>query len=437
MRKTSSSLLICLFIALRTFAQVQSGPMVGYSEMREVLLWVQTKQAAKVKFMYWEQGNSTQKMSTEEVLTQKDKAFVAKLIADQVQPSKKYDYELWLDGKKMNFSYPLTFQSQTLWQWRTDPPAFKFAFGSCAYVNDAPYDRPSAYGGDYDIYTAIYQQKPDFMVWGGDNTYLREPDWNTRTGVLYRNTHTRSLPQLQPLLASTHNYAIWDDHDFGPNDSDRSFALKNMTSEAFRLFWGNPNYVFEGACTSTFEWGDAQFFMLDDRWFRSPNNRKDDRTYFGEEQLRWLVDALIGSKATFKFIVTGGQILNTAALFENYATYGEERALLLQKIVDAKIPGVIFLTGDRHHTVLHKLNRFGTYPLYDFTVSPLTSGAGKPADAEKTTETYVSGTNVENKRNFGMFEITGPEKDRVLKVTIFDAKGSQQWQREIKASELK
>lgn len=437
MIKKSSSLLICLFIALHSLAQVQSGPMVGYSEMREVLLWVQTKQAAKVKFMYWEQGNPTQKMSTDELLTQKDKAFVAKLIADQVQPSKKYDYELWVDGKKMSFSYPLSFQSQTLWQWRTAPPAFKFAFGSCAFVNDAPYDRPSAYGGDYDIYTAIYQQKPDFMVWGGDNTYLREPDWNTRTGVLYRNTHTRSLSQLQPLLASTHNYAIWDDHDFGPNDSDRSFALKNITSEAFRLFWGNPNYVFEGACTSTFEWGDAQFFMLDDRWFRSPNNRKDDRTYFGEEQLRWLVDALIGSKATFKFIVAGGQILNTAALFENYATYGEERALLLQKIAEANIPGVLFLTGDRHHTVLHRLNRFGTYPLYDFTVSPLTSGAGKPADAEKTTETYVVGTNVENKRNFGMFEITGPEKDRVLKVTIYDAKGSQQWQREIKASELK
>lgn len=437
MIKKSSSLLICLFIALRSLAQVQSGPMVGYSEMREVLLWVQTKQAAKVKFMYWEQGNPTQKMSTDELLTQKDKAFVAKLIADQVQPSKKYDYELWVDGKKMSFSYPLSFQSQTLWQWRTDPPAFKFAFGSCAYVNDAPYDRPSAYGGDYDIYTAIYQQKPDFMVWGGDNTYLREPDWNTRTGVLYRNTHTRSLSQLQPLLASTHNYAIWDDHDFGPNDSDRSFALKNMTSEAFRLFWGNPNYVFEGACTSTFEWGDAQFFMLDDRWFRSPNNRKDDRTYFGEAQLRWLIDALVGSKATFKFIVAGGQILNTAALFENYATYGEERALLLQKIAEANIPGVLFLTGDRHHTVLHRLNRFGTYPLYDFTVSPLTSGAGKPADAEKTTETYVTGTNVENKRNFGMFEITGPEKNRVLKVTIYDAKGSQQWQREIKASELK
>lgn len=437
MIKNSSSLLICLFIALRSLAQVQSGPMVGYSEMREVLLWVQTKQAAKVKFMYWEQGNPAQKMSTDELLTQKDKAFVAKLIADQVQPSKKYDYELWVDGKKMSFSYPLSFQSQTLWQWRTDPPAFKFAFGSCAYVNDAPYDRPSAYGGDYDIYTAIYQQKPDFMLWGGDNTYLREPDWNTRTGVLYRNTHTRSLSQLQPLLASTHNYAIWDDHDFGPNDSDRSFALKNMTSEAFRLFWGNPNYVFEGACTSTFEWGDAQFFMLDDRWFRSPNNRKDDRTYFGEAQLRWLIDALVGSKATFKFIVAGGQILNTAALFENYATYGEERALMLQKIAEANIPGVLFLTGDRHHTVLHRLNRFGTYPLYDFTVSPLTSGAGKPADAEKTTETYVAGTNVENKRNFGMFEITGPEKDRVLKVTIYDAKGSQQWQREIKASELK
>jgi alkaline phosphatase D len=275
------------------------------------------------------------------------------------------------------------------------------------------------------------------MVWGGDNTYLREPDWNTRTGILYRNTHTRSLPEMQPLLGSTHHYAIWDDHDFGPNDSDRGFSLKNMTSEAFRLFWGNPNYIFEGACTGTFEWGDAQFFLLDDRWFRAPNDRNDDRTYFGKPQIQWLIDALVFSKANFKFIVTGGQIVNAASLFENYAVFAEERNYLLQRIADEKIPGVIFLTGDRHHTILHRLNRFGTYPLYDFTVSPLTSGPGKPNDKEKTTDTFVEGTSVENKRNFSTFEITGKANERVLKVSIFDSKGVEQWQREIKASELK
>jgi alkaline phosphatase D len=426
-----------LLFTLTSLAQVQSGPMVGYSEMREVLLWIQTKQAAKVKFMYWEQGNTAQKMSTEEVLTNKNTAFVARLIADQVQPTKKYDYEVWIDNKKINITYPLSFQTQALWQHRTDPPAFKFAFGSCAYVNDAPYDRPAPYGGEYEIFTTIAAQKPDFMVWGGDNTYLREPDWNTRTGILYRNTHTRSLPEMQPLLGSTHHYAIWDDHDFGPNDSDRGFSLKNMTSEAFRLFWGNPNYIFEGACTGTFEWGDAQFFLLDDRWFRAPNDRNDDRTYFGKAQIQWLIDALVFSKANFKFIVTGGQIVNAASLFENYAVFAEERNYLLQRIADEKIPGVIFLTGDRHHTILHRLNRFGTYPLYDFTVSPLTSGPGKPNDKEKTTDTFVEGTSVENKRNFSTFEITGKANERVLKVSIFDSKGVQQWQREIKASELK
>ncbi|MFN8344122.1 MAG: alkaline phosphatase D family protein [Spirosomataceae bacterium] len=433
------SLFLCTFvlITLTAAAQVQSGPMVGYSEMREVLLWVQTKQAAKVKFMYWEQGNPAQKMTTEEVLTHKNTAYIARLIADQVQPSKKYDYELWIDNKKVNITYPLSFQTQTLWQFRTDPPPFKFVFGSCAYVNDAPYDRPSPYGGEYEIFQTIATQKPDFMVWGGDNTYLREADWNTRTGILYRNTHTRSLPELQPLLGSAHHYAIWDDHDFGPNDSDRGFSLKNMTSEAFRLFWGNPNYIFEGACTGTFEWGDAQFFLLDDRWFRAPNDRNDDRTYYGKAQIQWLIDALVFSKANFKFIVTGGQIINAASLFENYAVFAEERNYLLQRIADEKIPGVIFLTGDRHHSIVHRLNRFGTYPLYDFTVSPFTSGPGKPNDKEKTTDTFVEGTSVENKRNFGTFEITGKTNERVLKVTIFDAKGNQQWQREIKASELK
>jgi alkaline phosphatase D len=274
-------------------------------------------------------------------------------------------------------------------------------------------------------------------VWGGDNVYTREADWNSRTGVFYRNTHSRSLPEMQPLLGSVHHYAIWDDHDYGPNDSDRSFALKNVTSEAFRLFWGNPNYIFEGACTGTFEWSDAQFFLLDDRWFRAPNNRTDDRTYFGEAQINWLIDALILSKAPFKFIVTGGQVINSAALFENYAIYGEERARFLQKIADAKIPGVIFLTGDRHHTALHKLDRFGTYPLYDFTISPLTSGAGKPSEEEKKAQTFVDGTVVENTRNFGLFEITGPAKERVLKVTVYNAQNKPLWTREIKASELK
>ena len=31
---------------------------------------------------------------------------------------------------------------------------------------------------------AIHQKKPDFMVWLGDNIYLREPDWSSHSGYL-------------------------------------------------------------------------------------------------------------------------------------------------------------------------------------------------------------------------------------------------------------
>lgn len=431
-------LISCRFFAQTATAQLQSGPMVGYSDMREVLLWAQTQKPAKVKFMFWEQGNGTKKMSSDEVNTDKKTAFVARITVDGLYPGKKYDYEVWIDNKKVSVAYPLTFQTQALWQYRTDPPAFKFAFGSCVYVADQEFDRPGrSYGGENEIFTAIAAQKPDFMLWGGDNLYLREVDWSSRSGVLYRNTHTRSLAEMQPLLGAAHHYAIWDDHDYGPNDCDRSYWGKNWTSEAFRLFWGNPNYAFEGACTGTFEWADVQFFLLDDRWFRAPNDDKTaGKDYFGAQQIQWLLDNLKTSRAPFKFIVTGGQVINPSAVFENYVTYPDERTKFLSAISEAKIPGVVFLTGDRHHTVVNKLERAGSYPLYDFTISPITSGPGKPVKEEEN-NVIVEGTLVPNKRNFATFDVSGPRTDRSLKVTVFDAKGTEIWNKELKASALK
>jgi hypothetical protein len=117
------------------------------------------------------------------------------------------------------------------------------ATGSCAYINEAAYDRPgNPYGSEYEIFEAINESKPDFMIWLGDNMYLREPDWNSWTGITKRWTHSRSVPEMQPLLASAHHYAIWDDHDYGPNNSDRGWWNKNQTYEAFQLFWANPSY---------------------------------------------------------------------------------------------------------------------------------------------------------------------------------------------------
>ena len=222
-------------------AGLQSGPMLGYVDMFEALIWVQTKSESAVQVEYWDSEKTDLKYKTNTVQTTEEHGFTAKCIANKTQPGRSYLYTVLINGEAVQLPYPATFKTQTLWQYRTDPPAFSVATGSCTYVNEPEYDRPGKpYGSEYGIFANITAQKPDLMVWLGDNYYYREPDFYTRTGMLHRATHTRSLPEMQPLLAATHHYGIWDDHDYGPNDADGTFVQKEMAWEVFRDFWGNP-----------------------------------------------------------------------------------------------------------------------------------------------------------------------------------------------------
>ena len=148
MKKFLLFILLFQIVQFVANAQIQSGPMVGYSEMKEVMLWVQTQKPSKVKFVYWDKENPAIKYSTAEITTNKHDGNVAKLVCDQVTMGKKYDYEVWVNGKKVARDYPLSFQSQELWQYRKDPANFKFAFGSCNYINEAETDqgRPAGHG---------------------------------------------------------------------------------------------------------------------------------------------------------------------------------------------------------------------------------------------------------------------------------------------------
>ena len=422
---------------------LQSGPMVGYSTMKEVLVWVQTTGNYKVQCRYWEKDNSKTKFTSDPVQTEKTTGYTAKLICE-VQQGKTYQYEILVNGKALKIDRNLEFQSQELWQYRKDPKDFKIAIGSCSYYNDSLTDRPvmqgrSPYGGDYQIYESIHQKDPDLMVWLGDNLYYREPDWDSWTGILYRNTYARSNPHLQNLLGDVHHYAIWDDHDFGPNDADGSFYLKDKTKKAFELFWGNTGYGvpgLEGGITSTFTWNDAQFFLLDNRYYRTANFRRTgERTVLGKDQLEWLINALRYSRAPFKFVCLGGQVLTTESKYETYESLApEERKWLIETIRKERIPGVIFLNGDRHHTELTQYDADGFYPMYDITISPLTSGS---YSAENNENQYrVKGT-MTQQRNFGIMEITGPRTDRKLRLFVYDADGKQLWDHTIMANDLR
>ncbi|WP_428223864.1 alkaline phosphatase D family protein [Flavobacterium sp.] len=436
-------LLLCLGISFIGFSQksnLQAGPMVGYCEMKEAVIWLQTQNAAQVKIEYYIAQHPEKKWYSDTYTTAKDNAFTCHVKLEQLQQGNKYSYTIYLDGKPVKLPYETSFESKKLWQWRENAPDFSVAFGSCTYINQPEVDRPGKpYGSEYEIFTSINAKNPNIMLWGGDNVYLREVDFDSKTGVYQRYTHSRAVKEIQPLLAKTQNFALWDDHDYGPNDADRSFYLKNITQQAFKDFWANKTYGRDVAQTqgvySTFSWGDAQFFLLDDRFFKSPNDRKTgDRTILGKEQLEWLIDALSSSKETFKIIAIGGQVLNSAERFENFAMYAQERDYLLNEIEKNDIKGVLFLSGDRHFSELSMLKRGSKYPLYDWTVSPLTSGASNSAKDEENKHRVEGSLFVQH--NFGILSFTGDKENRQLQLALFDKDGKELWKKILSKKEL-
>ncbi|MBA4304242.1 MAG: phosphodiesterase [Sphingobacteriaceae bacterium] len=422
MKKLVLSLLLVLHVA-PLLAQIVAGPMLGYAEMREVGIWMQTQKQTLVHVEFRQAG--TQKwLNAGSTITKGETAYTARFVLGQLEPGTTYEYKVFANAKQFG-AQTFTFKTQKLWQWREEPPAFRIALGSCHYSSDSAYDRPGeSYGGDFQVFDNIAAKKPDMMLWLGDNIYLREADWSSRSGILYRYSHMRKQPYLQKLLATCPQYAIWDDHDFGPNDATGSWAHKDLSLEAFQLFWMNNGQGAAGVpgITTAFQFNDIGFFLLDNRYHRSSERLKDScsREMLGEAQVKWLIDALKGSNASFKVVAIGSQVLNSEALYENYAQYPCERERLLEAISREGIKNVVFVTGDRHHSELSKLEKNGIV-MYDITASPLSSKVGNSRDNEKN-RNRVEGS-LQLKRGFATLDVRGDRKTRELVLQFNDSNG--------------
>jgi len=437
---------------LMTEAQTKllvSGPMLGYIEHREALVWLEVDKSVKTAAIkYWETENP-KIIATINYKGELGKEFnPIKFILENLKMNVEYKYELLLNGNPVQTAFPLSFKTKELWEWRKDAPDFSFLFGSCSYINDSIYDRPGKpYGGPLKIFETMGNTPADFNLWDGDNVYLREADYSSVSGIRYRFHHSRKPVELQKVLASRPNFALWDDHDFGPNDSNGSFEFKEETRQTFINYWGNRTYGEDGkGIYSKVRWSDIEFFLLDDRYFRSDEHIADSingqpnpsKQMFGKTQLDWLKNNLLVSRSPFKIIVNGGQVLNPNSTAESLKPYKTEYHDLLNFIKTNKIEGVVFLSGDRHLTELIKVELPDFYPLYDYTGSPFTAGPYKLT--EKNPE-FKNPARVEGslftENNFSKISVSGKRNERVMTIQTFDINGEKKWEYQIKAQDLK
>jgi len=345
-------------------------------------------------------------------------------------PDTTYRYRLLLNQKEVKTGTLRTLK----------PPGtsdFSFIAGSCAWM-------PLSFWEDIQpgVTNATYRNaaksNADFMIWLGDDLYFRSGDWKSYNAMFARYITMRSFKPLHPLLQAMPQYAIWDDHDFGPDNSNSANnPAKDWALQLFKLFWANPAYgtpqtpgVFYN-----FSYQDAEFFLLDDRYNKEMPHQHTHGSMFGTEQWNWLAEQLQNSTATFKFVVCGVQMLIEKSSAEGLKEFPQEQQRFLDMLEEHRIKGVILLSGDRHFAELYRLQRPNSYDLYEVTTSPLSAITTGILLGNKGSQRAVPKTKW-RKPNFARFTITGSANNRICTVYLCNKRGKTVWQKSWKQTDL-
>lgn len=303
--------------------------------------------------------------------------------------------------------------------------------GSCAMMG-VGWTKIIKPGKSFPIYQQMQATNPDAMLWMGDNLYYLK-HWKSAKREINANVKTRQISELANFLASCPQYSIWDDHDFGPDNSDGSFKGKFYSKTNFNNFWPNPQAIDSSqGIYYAIQYPQADIFMTDNRY-----NAKKGYTFWGETQMNWIQTELKKSTAPFKIIITGVQMGNKLSSYETLTSTGEYQKLV-DFIKNEKIEGVIFINGDRHHTEFFKHQEAGLYPMYEFTCSPLTSYPVMPKKDSPEFNNPELLFPISKAQQFGRIKIHyDNQKGYVFYIQTIDKTGKQILEYSIEATELR
>ena len=348
------------------YPRLMQGPMVGAVTDTDAKIWVRTSGAFTVSVVYDVTPDFSSAKQTEPVMVEKANDYTEVITISDLEPSTEYFYEIRVDGIKDRYLKklkPLRFETAPSAGEAAD---LRIAFGSCPKWQD---DRIQP------IWPWVTHHEPDIFFWIGDNIYgdTLDPDILREE---YRRQ--REIAGLQPLIHNTSSLAVWDDHDFGLNNHDRTNPVKEGAYEVFLEYWPNPSFGLPDVkgIFYTYTWGQVEFFVIDGRWYRDPDEDPDtpEKTMLGAAQYAWLTEKLEASTAVFKVLVSGsGWSKNKGPGGDSWAGFLHERNRLFDFIRDREITGVVGISGDTHVGELNVIpwSDHGGYDFYDMVSSPM------------------------------------------------------------------
>src|SRR5438093_2796900 len=204
------------------------GPMVGHTSSTNTRVWVRASAPARLSVRIGLNDDLSKAKVVRGTRLRTESACTGQIEIGKLEPNTRYFYCALLNGRPaMLRPYP-SFKAAAP---ENQNGHVRFAFTSC--VGDYGYDAAAGYA-DMAVRTNF-----DLLLMLGDNHYA-----NTNDPVKQRAyfADQRSQPGWRELTWRIPTYAIWDDHDFGPDNSDGTMPGKEKSLQTFKEHWANPSY---------------------------------------------------------------------------------------------------------------------------------------------------------------------------------------------------
>ena len=239
------------------------------------------------------------------------------------------------------------------------PFSFNIALGGCSQT-----------GSDQPVYDAIRETEPLFFLHLGDMFYediaVNSPGFYRRAfGRVFRSPTQSALYRAMPLVY------VWDDHDYGPNNSDRIAPGREAARQVYESLV--PHYPLEdGTIHQAFTVGRVRFIVTDLRSARDPvaDNPSDVRTVMGPAQRAWFERQLLEARDRYPLIVwvsTVPWIGPDSRTADHWGGFPEERREIAKLLKANDIDQLVIVGGDAHMVAMD-----------DGTNSDYATGGGAP-----------------------------------------------------------
>jgi phosphodiesterase/alkaline phosphatase D-like protein len=314
------------------------------------------------------------------------------LAVSGLAPATDYDYVVEIDG------VPDEVRAGQVRTFPDGAASFTVAVAACANS-----------GSNGVVFDTIRDLEPDLYVMTGDLHYRNIPDDDpSRFRAAFAEVHGQ--PAQSALYRSTPIAYIWDDHDYGPNDSDASSQSRPAAWSSYRSHV--PHYELpsgdEGPIFQAFTLGRVRFVMTDTRSMMRP----DDDVMLGAEQLDWLLEEFLTARDTHAMTVwvsSAPWIGAADRASQTWAGFAEERDRIGAFLEEHEITNLVMLAGDAHMVAIDDGSNSG-YGGHDGF--PVLHAAALDRPGSVKGGPYSHGT-FPGGGQFGLFEVTDDGGDRI------------------------